>query len=125
MKTTQIIMFALVGIVSIMQFETTNAIQLTQRTAGPLEDSQNFNLIEKSRKHKRSKKDDDDDEDEDLPLPDNGANSQEMDKIDKEIKKQEKLNINPLLREIIANANKIDLQADFENKKKEEGAQKP
>ena len=123
MKTTQIIMFALVGIVSIMQFETTNAIQLTQRTAGPLEDCQNFNLIEKSRKHKRSKKDDDDDED--LPLPDNGANSQEMEKIDKEIKKQEKLDINPLLREIISNANKIDLQADFENKKKEEGAQKP
>ena len=43
-----------------------------------------------------------------------------MKKVEKEIKKQGKLDINPLLREIIENANSIDLEKDLKEKKKEE-----
>lgn len=120
MKTTQFIMFTLVGLVSFMHFETTQAIQLTQKTAEPLEDCQCYtNLAERSSR-RRNKNDDDDEEEEEVPLGPNGANSAEMKKTEKEIKKQGKLDINPLLREIIENANSIDLEKDLKEKKKEE-----
>jgi hypothetical protein len=103
-----------------MHFETTQAIQLTQKTAEPLEDCQCYtNLAERS-SHKRNKKDDDEEEDEVPPLGPNGANSAEMKKVEKEIKKQGRLDINPLLREIIENANSINLEKDLKNEKKKE-----
>ena len=114
MKLTQIMMLAIVGFVAIMQFETTNAIQLTQKVAEPMESCQNYNLVEK--KKKRRSNDDDDSQ----LNPQNGANIKDMLKVDNEVKKQlDNLEMNPLLREIIANSNSIDIAKDVKNPQKD------
>lgn len=126
MKTISIILIAIVGLVCFVQ--TTNAVQLQQRSVQDLEVAQKINLAEKSsRKHKskKNKKEEFEESDEydgphmdeeetPAPLTENGGNTREMEAIENEVTEQlEAVDMNPFLQAIIANSNNIDLAKDL------------
>ncbi len=131
MKTTSIILIAIIGFVCLIQ--TTNAVQLQQRSVQDLEVAQKVNLAEKSsRKHKskKQKREEEYDESDEYNGPnnyeedespavllDNGGNTREMQAIESEVTEQLKeVEMNPFLQAIIANSNKIDLAKDLKDK---------